>query len=80
MAKVANGRRKFDKKMNLANIMQKPKTALNEEEISRVKPDAFWLPISGERRRLHPLAFAGQVVGRGANRHGAHRGAMRTEG
>ena len=30
-AEIAYERRKFDKKMNLANIMQKPKTALTEE-------------------------------------------------
>ena len=28
---------------------------------------AFWLPVSGQRRHLHPPAFAGQVVGRGAD-------------
>ena len=31
-------------------------------QIRRVEPDAFWLPVSGERRRLHPPAFAVQVA------------------
>ena len=35
-AEIANGGRKFDKKMNLANFMQKPKTALTEEDTKAI--------------------------------------------
>ena len=35
-AEIVNERRKFDKKMNLANIMQTPKTALTEEDTKAI--------------------------------------------